>query len=56
GAAFRLQGGGCAARLGVHGADIIRDFCRVLLQMAGVLTYAGALPVVKAMSLTMSPR
>ena len=30
-----------------HGANNIRDFFRVLLQMAVVLTYAGAVPVVK---------
>src|SRR5246127_4736672 len=47
GAAFPLQGGDCAESFAEHGANNIRDFFRVLLQMAVVLTYAGALPVVK---------
>src|ERR1700752_2476038 len=47
GGAFLLQGGDCAGRFAGHGANNIRDFYRVLLQMAVVLTYAGALPVVK---------
>src|SRR6202011_1626224 len=34
-------------RFAEHGANNIRDVFRVLLQMAVVLTYAGALPVVK---------
>jgi 3-deoxy-7-phosphoheptulonate synthase len=42
-----LQGGDCAESFAEHGANNIRDFFRVLLQMAVVLTYAGALPVVK---------
>jgi 3-deoxy-7-phosphoheptulonate synthase len=47
GEAFLLQGGDCAESFAEHSADNIRDFFRVLLQMAVVLTYAGALPVVK---------
>src|SRR5881398_1190072 len=47
GRAFLLQGGDCAESFAEHGADNIRDFFRVLLQMAVVLTYAGAVPVVK---------
>ena len=47
GEAFLLQGGDCAERFAEHGANNIRDFFRVFLQMAVVLTYAGALPVVK---------
>ncbi|HWL04770.1 MAG TPA: 3-deoxy-7-phosphoheptulonate synthase class II [Xanthobacteraceae bacterium] len=47
GEAFLLQGGDCAESFAEHGADNIRDFFRVFLQMAVVLTYAGGLPVVK---------
>src|SRR6187455_3575146 len=47
GDAFLLQGGDCAESFAEHGANNIRDFFRVFLQMAIVLTYAGALPVVK---------
>jgi 3-deoxy-7-phosphoheptulonate synthase len=47
GEAFLLQGGDCAESFAEHGADNIRDFFRVFLQMAVVLTYAGAQPVVK---------
>src|SRR3954468_5962970 len=47
GEAFLLQGGDCAESFAEHGANNIRDFFRVLLQMAVVMTYAGALPVVK---------
>src|SRR5579863_1216379 len=47
GEAFLLQGGDCAESFAEHGANNIRDFFRVLLQMAVVLTYAGAMPVVK---------
>src|SRR6188474_244283 len=42
GDAFLLQGGDCAESFAEHGANNIRDFFRVLLQMAVVLTYAGA--------------
>jgi len=47
GKAFLLQGGDCAESFVEHGADNIRDFFRVFLQMAVVLTFAGASPVVK---------
>jgi 3-deoxy-7-phosphoheptulonate synthase len=47
GEAFLLQGGDCAESFAEHRADAIRDFFRVLLQMAVVLTYAGGSPVVK---------
>lgn len=44
---FLLQGGDCAESFAEHGPDHIRDFLRVFLQMAVVLTYAGGSPVVK---------
>ncbi|PTW60917.1 3-deoxy-D-arabinoheptulosonate-7-phosphate synthase [Breoghania corrubedonensis] len=47
GRAFLLQGGDCAESFAEHRADNIRDFFRVFLQMAVVLTYAAASPVVK---------
>ncbi len=47
GKSFLLQGGDCAESFAEHRADNIRDFFRVFLQMAVVLTFAGALPVVK---------
>lgn len=47
GEGFLLQGGDCAESFVEHGADNIRDFFRVFLQMAIVLTYAGGSPVVK---------
>ncbi|EFL90419.1 class II 3-deoxy-7-phosphoheptulonate synthase [Ahrensia sp. R2A130] len=47
GEAFLLQGGDCAESFAEHGADNIRDFFRVFLQMAVVLTYGAAKPVVK---------
>jgi 3-deoxy-7-phosphoheptulonate synthase len=47
GQAFLLQGGDCAESFAEHGADNIRDFFRVFLQMAVVLTFAGTQPVVK---------
>src|SRR3990170_7758561 len=47
GEAFLLQGGDCAESFAEHRADQIRDFFRVFLQMAVVLTYAGGSPVVK---------
>jgi 3-deoxy-7-phosphoheptulonate synthase len=47
GEGFLLQGGDCAESFAEHGADNIRDFFRVFLQMAVVLTYAGGLPVAK---------
>jgi 3-deoxy-7-phosphoheptulonate synthase len=47
GEAFLLQGGDCAESFAEHRADNIRDFFRVVLQMAVVLTFAAASPVVK---------
>ena len=47
GEAFLLHGGDCAERFAEHGANNIRDFFRVILQMAVVMTFAAALPVVK---------
>jgi 3-deoxy-7-phosphoheptulonate synthase len=47
GEAFLLQGGDCAESFAEHGADNIRDFFRVFLQMAVVTTFAAASPVVK---------
>ena len=47
GNAFLLQGGDCAESFAEFGADKIRDSFRVLLQMAVVLTYGAAMPVVK---------
>ena len=47
GEAFLLQGGDCAESFAEHGADNIRDFFRVFLQMAVVMTFAGAQPVIK---------
>src|SRR5213080_4319171 len=47
GEAFLLHGGDCAESFAEHGANNIRDFFRVILQMAVVMTFAAALPVVK---------
>jgi 3-deoxy-7-phosphoheptulonate synthase len=47
GEAFLLQGGDCAESFGEHSADNIRDFFRVFLQMAVVMTYAAASPIIK---------
>lgn len=47
GNAFLLQGGDCAESFAEFSADKIRDSFRVLLQMAVVLTYGAAMPVVK---------
>ena len=51
GKAFLLQGGDCAESFAEHRRSApthnIRDFFRVFLQMAVVLTYAAASPVVK---------
>ena len=47
GDSFLLQGGDCAESFAEHSADNIRDFFRAFLQMAVVLTFAGASPVVK---------
>ncbi|MCZ6720561.1 MAG: 3-deoxy-7-phosphoheptulonate synthase class II [Proteobacteria bacterium] len=47
GRAFLLQGGDCAESFAEFHADNIRDMFRVLLQMAVVLTFGAACPVVK---------
>ncbi|MBM10062.1 MAG: 3-deoxy-7-phosphoheptulonate synthase class II [Magnetovibrio sp.] len=47
GQAFVLLGGDCAESFAEFSADNIRDTFRVLLQMAVVLTFGAALPVVK---------
>ena len=47
GRAFLLQGGDCAESFAEFQADNIRDTLRVFLQMAVVLTYGAAMPVVK---------
>ena len=47
GEAFLLQGGDCAESFAEHGADHIRDFFRVFLQMAVVLTHGASKPVIK---------
>src|SRR6185437_5871098 len=47
GQAFLLQGGDCAESFAEHSADNIRDFFRVFLQMAVVMTFAAASPIVK---------
>jgi 3-deoxy-7-phosphoheptulonate synthase len=47
GEAFLLQGGDCAESFAEFHADNIRDTFKVLLQMAVVLTFGAACPVVK---------
>ena len=47
GQAFLLQGGDCAESFAEFHPDHIRDTFRVLLQMAVVLTFGAALPVIK---------
>lgn len=47
GKAFLLQGGDCAESFAEFHPDNIRDTFRVMLQMAVVLTYGAAMPVVK---------
>jgi 3-deoxy-7-phosphoheptulonate synthase len=47
GNAFLLQGGDCAESFAEFHPNNIRDTFRVLLQMAVILTYGGATPVVK---------
>ena len=47
GKAFLLQGGDCAESFAEFHPDNIRDTFRVLLQMAVVLTFGAALPIVK---------
>src|SRR5450432_3145974 len=47
GDAFLLQGGDCAESFAEHSADNIRDSFRVFLQMAVVMTFAAASPIIK---------
>ncbi len=47
GEAFLLQGGDCAESFAEFGANKIRDSFRLMLQMSVVMTFAGALPIVK---------
>jgi 3-deoxy-7-phosphoheptulonate synthase len=47
GEAFLLQGGDCAETFDAATADAVREKVRTLLQMAIVLTYGAAVPVVK---------
>ncbi|MDA7579577.1 3-deoxy-7-phosphoheptulonate synthase class II [Alphaproteobacteria bacterium] len=47
GKAFLLQAGDCAESFAEHNANNIRDSFRVLLQMAVILTFGSALPVIK---------
>ncbi len=47
GEAFLLQGGDCAESFAEFHANAVRDSVKVLLQMAVVLSYAAAQPVVK---------
>jgi 3-deoxy-7-phosphoheptulonate synthase len=47
GEAFLLQGGDCAESFADFAADGIRDNLKLLLQMAVVLSFGGACPVVK---------
>src|SRR5882672_526787 len=47
GKAFLLQGGDCAESFAEFHPDNIRDSFKVLLQMAVVLTFGAACPVVK---------
>src|SRR5688572_12004115 len=46
GNAFLLQGGDCAERFDLLSAQAVHGKLRLLLQMAVILTYASALPVV----------
>lgn len=47
GKGFLLQGGDCAESFGEFHANKIRDTFRVLLQMAVIMTFGSAMPVVK---------
>ena len=47
GKAFLLQGGDCAESFAEFSANNIRDSFRVFLQMAVVLTFGAACPIVK---------
>ena len=42
-----LQGGDCAEAFSQFSANNIRDFYRLLLQMALVVAFGGGVPVVK---------
>jgi 3-deoxy-7-phosphoheptulonate synthase len=44
---FLFQGGDCAESFKEHSANNIRDYFRVFLQSALVMTFAGGMPVVK---------
>jgi 3-deoxy-7-phosphoheptulonate synthase len=47
GRSFLFQGGDCAESFKEHSANNIRDFFRVFLQSALVMTFAGGMPIVK---------
>jgi 3-deoxy-7-phosphoheptulonate synthase len=47
GRSFLFQGGDCAESFKEHSANNIRDYFRVFLQSALVMTFAGGMPVVK---------
>lgn len=47
GEAFILQGGDCAESFAEFNPRNIRDMFRVILQMAVVMTFSGAMPIVK---------
>jgi len=47
GEAFLLQGGDCAESFREFSADNVRDSFKIILQMSIILTFAGAMPVVK---------
>jgi 3-deoxy-7-phosphoheptulonate synthase len=47
GQGFLLMGGDCAEAFDEFNVDHVRDTFRVLLQMALVLTFGGAMPVIK---------
>src|SRR5262249_21132465 len=47
GRAFLLQAGDCAESFHEFSAIGIREKLRIILQMSAVLTYAGALPIVR---------
>ena len=47
GESFLFQGGDCAESFKEHTANNIRDYFRVFLQSALIMTFAGGLPVVK---------
>ncbi len=47
GESFLLQGGDCAESFAEHSGDNIRDFFRVFMQMAAILTFGTCSPIVK---------